>query len=161
MEEIKQKDLFIKVASSNLKIEDLIDIIRKTNTGSTVIQIFDPGAVISRLHIAGAYANASFSFKNHSNKTKSVGMEMLLFAAMTDQIGDAIETAGAKDSSRFIIFSNRKSLPESLKKEVKISSDFNSSALQARKTAKLMGITGKDVDVVVLQAMALSRLTSD
>jgi len=161
MEEIKQGSLIIKIASSSLKLEGLIDIIRKANTESAVIQIFDPDAVISRLHLAGAYANASFSFKNHSNKTKSVGMEMLLFAAMTDQIGDAIETAGAKNSSKFVIFSNQKSIPGSLKKVVKIVSDFKPSALQTRKTANSMGITGKNTDILVLQAMALSRLTSD
>src|ERR1700719_2837850 len=103
MSEFDFSKLTVKNASSNFDVASLVEKIKKTNTKNLVVQIFDPASLISRLHVEGAYANSIVAFKNKTNRTKSIAMEMLLFTAFTDQIEQAIERSGAKESSNFIL----------------------------------------------------------
>ena len=160
--DIKTDSLVIKRASSNLSLEDLLSTVKKLNNGKKVVQLFDPEWIVNRTQIIGAYANALVVFDNHKSKTNILGMEMLLFAALTDQIGDAIGIAGAKSSSNFIIFSNDKSILNKLKSAVTIHSDFNPGTAEIKKKALSIGIKeGNNIDIMILQKMALSRLSSD
>lgn len=158
------KDFVVKTASSKKKVDELLDSIRTLNNKNTVVQIFDNKSIVNRTHLIGAYANALIAFKNHTNKTKNMEMEMLLFAAMTDQIGRAIEIAGAKTNSKFVLFSNKKSALNKLR-YIKVISDFNPSTAIERRVAKSIGIKfdskGKTITTTVLQKMALSRLSSN
>lgn len=158
------KDFVIKRASSGREIGELVRLVGRLNGKSTVIQIFDGKMVANRIHLAGAYANAIIAFKNHSNKTRSLGMEMLLFAAMTDQIEDAIDIVGAKSSSDFIVFSDKKAAFAKIRHFLKIKSDFEDSPAHTKSVAAAFGIKGSRLESInarILQKMALSRLSSN
>ena len=153
------KEAVVKVASSNLEKEDLLKQISKINSNGAVVQIFDLKSVINKMHILGAYLNATESFAEKTNISGSVAMEMLLFAAMTRQISDAIEKVGAKSGKKFIVFANNMESYQKIKKFIKEEEDFNPSQNQVLATAKKFGIEQKsDIDQFVLQKIAISRL---
>ena len=129
------KNFIIKRAASGKEIGELVRLIGKMNGKNVVIQIFDGRRIANRIHLAGAYANALIAFKNHTNKTRSIAMEMLLFAAMTDQIGDAIEIVGAKSSSDFVIFADKKAAFAKLRPILKVKSDFGVSPAHTKSVA--------------------------
>ncbi len=158
---IEYKDFIMKSASSKNSIDDIIRLAKGING---TVQIFGSRHIADRTHLVGAYANALIAFKNHTNKTRSLGMEMLLFAAMTDQIEVAIEISGARSSSDFIIFAEKKEALNLLKPLLSKSRDFDPSPSHIRYVARFFGIKGNavlDIDAMLLQKMALSRLSSD
>ncbi len=164
---IDTSDVLIKSCSSRHSIDELLKKLRQLNGKSVVIQIFDPEFIINRMHILGAYANAGIAFKNGSNKTGSIAMEMLLFAAFTNQIGTAIERAGAKKSADFVLFSNDKG---AFRKFMEMLSskdlDFKTNKAHVLVAAKTSGISydglaEKDLDASILEKIAFSRLQSD
>ena len=80
------------------------------------------------MHLFAAYTNALLSFNSHSNKAKTLSMEMLLFAAMTDQIGAAIKNMGAKEGSKIVVFANGKRGFNLVKEALEDIKDFRPSA---------------------------------
>ncbi len=163
---IKVKELIIKRASAGIGIEELIDAVKKANNGKDVVQVFDPDSIVNRVHVVGAYANALLAFDNKTNKSDSIAMEMLLFAAMTNQIGKAVSAIGAKTSSDFILFSNNKNgfskITDLLDKAV----DFKPSISHIKNVARIYGLdfdgrSNKEFDAMVLEKITMSRLNSD
>jgi tRNA threonylcarbamoyladenosine modification (KEOPS) complex Cgi121 subunit len=150
----------IKVASSRATIEELLLEIAKINRDKeAVVQIFDPGRVINRTHLAGAYINAVEAFKGKTNISKSRGLEMLLFASMTNQINDAIKLVGAKDSKEFVLFANNSAAFGRVSHLLKSSKEFTRSKRGQLEAAARFGIYAKgDLDKFILQKMAISRL---
>lgn len=162
----EDNDFVINKASTDLSIEELVGKLVRINKGSTVMQIFDSRAIASKVHLVGAYANSVIAFKNNSNKTKSLSMEMLLFASMTDQIEEAIKIAGAKRNDSFVFFCNTKTIPIAIKKLLKVKSNFDPSIAETLNALAILGINARkenrqEIDALILQRMALSRLTSD
>jgi tRNA threonylcarbamoyladenosine modification (KEOPS) complex Cgi121 subunit len=93
----------IKVATSKLGVDELLD---KVSGSGGVIQLFDEEAIACREHLEFAYLNAVKSHERGESRTKSLSIEMLLCAAMTSQIGDAIKKVGARSGRPFIVFSD-------------------------------------------------------
>ena len=158
--ESKVNVFIIKEASSKFKIDELLKIMSEINStkGSTV-QIFYPGMVIDEIHLAGAYMNAVAAFKSHTNISKSVATEMLLFAAMTRQINDAIKLVGAKSNKRFILFASNCNAYKKAKKVLDHVKEHKVSDAHSIAAAKKFGIDAKkDLDLFVLQRMAVSKL---
>ncbi|MGI0100247.1 MAG: KEOPS complex subunit Cgi121 [Candidatus Micrarchaeaceae archaeon] len=155
----------IKNASCSISPEELAGLIRRKNRNGIVVQAFDKGRIICSVHLAGAYADALASFKSGTNKSERIEIEMLMFAAFTDRITQAISNVGVKSCSGFVLFSNGKLGLEKLGLDgIMIGRDFNPSLVEIKKRAKLAGIDvrGKGrrgIDVEVLQRMALSRLS--
>ena len=109
LSKINIKKLVINEARPRTGVEELFKRMNQLNKAEgAAIQAFDYGSIINKTHLYGAYINAVMAFNGHSNKTKSLPMEMLLFAAMTDQIGAAIEAVGARENSKLIVFANSK-----------------------------------------------------
>ena len=161
-----QEKIVLKNASSNLGVNELLKSIKRLGSKNSVIQVFDNRSILSRSHLVGAYVNTLIAFKNKTNRTKSRDMEMLLFAAFTDQIGKAIETVGIKNTSKFIIFCNDPKLLNRIKKFAKIGSNFDPSFSEMNRAAKILKlqIIGKDqkqLELKVLERMALSRLATN
>jgi tRNA threonylcarbamoyladenosine modification (KEOPS) complex Cgi121 subunit len=158
--DIDQKELIIKRSYSKLPIEELLDIIKKSSGKTGFVQIFDPLSIINRTQLIGSYINALITFKNGTNKTSSAGMEMLLFAAMTDQIGRAISVAGAKTSSDFVIFSDKASIFNKIKPFLSSETEFKPDAAHMKRAAKALGmnIDGRNADEVILERLTMSRL---
>lgn len=157
---IKTESLIVKEAYSRSDIADLFDSINKTNrTKGNTVQAFDYGSIINKTHLFAAYFNAVLAFDSHSNKAKSQSMEMLLFAAMTDQIGTAIKTTGAKENSKIIVFANSKKSFDGIKDALKGAKDFRPTAQHMRSALQKFGIkSARDTDGLILQKMAMSRL---
>ena len=160
---LELQDPIIKIASSKTELQQLLISLRALNTDKSVVQIFDPEKIVNKIHIIGAYANATLVFENGTNKTKSMAMEMLLFAAMTDQIERALDIVGAKTNSKFILFSNNAVHSKKIAEFISIGKDFSPTSKEIAATAKNIGIDADKVDIdrYLLQKMALSRLSSD
>ena len=84
---------------------------------------------------------------------------MILFAAMTRQINDAIKLVGAKSNKRFILFASNKGAYSNAKKVLEHVKEYKTTEKHSMDTAKKFGIDAKkDLDLFVLQKMAVSRL---
>jgi len=155
------KDFLIKVASSNASMEELLSKINSINKNKgTVVQIFDPGRIINKIHILGAYIDAEESFKGKTNISKSKSLEMLLFVAMTNQISEAIKTVGAKNSKEFILFANNRAAFNRLAPLISHSRDLARSKKLQAEIARGFGIYSKDSLIqFVLQKMTISRIS--
>lgn len=151
-------DFLIKEASTKLSIDQLLEEIKKVASRKVALQIFDPDSVINKVHLIGAYINATVAFKNHSNKANNLSLEMLLFAAMTNQINVAIEKVGAKSSSKILVFSNDKKSFRKISKFLTNVKDFNRKKAQSIAIAQKFGINQENIDALLLQSITLSRL---
>jgi tRNA threonylcarbamoyladenosine modification (KEOPS) complex Cgi121 subunit len=150
--------IVIKEASANIGMARLLLM---ANKAKGVVQIFEPEKVINRMHLIGAYANSIQAFKSKTNISRKMGMEMLLFAAMTKQIGRAIDTIGARSESDFIVFANGREAYATIKPYLRNARDFKPPRRRITRIAGLYGINAgnrEDIDKLVLQKMAVSRL---
>ncbi len=137
----------------------LFAALKKANGKDTVVQVFDRRAVISRMHLIGAYLDAIHAFEEKRSLANDIAMEMLLFASMDRQIGKAIAVIGAKPGKEFVVFANSKEAFSRLSKTVGNGDGFEPSQQEQRKTARKYGITQKeDLDKFVLQRMAIARI---
>ncbi|MCL4373781.1 MAG: hypothetical protein M1360_02775 [Candidatus Marsarchaeota archaeon] len=87
-------------------IEKILEKAQELSAGSTVVQVFDARAIFSREHLQLAYANAVLATIEKRSRSKSISMEMMLYAALTLQISDAIKLVGIKGSTEAVLFSN-------------------------------------------------------
>ncbi len=150
----------IKQASSKLRIEELLKAIAEINaTKGNTVQVFDPDMIIDEMHLAGAYMNAVAGFKSHTNISKNIATEMMLFAAMTRQINEAIRLVGAKSNRKFVLFASNTGAFNKVKKVLDHVKEYKVSEKHSMDTSKKFGINAKkDFDLFVLQRMAVSRL---
>lgn len=150
----------IKETSSKFRIDELLKITAEiSGTKGSTVQIFNPDMIIDEMHLAGAYTNAVAVFKSYTNISKNVATEMMLFAAMTRQINDAIKLVGAKSNKRFILFASNKVAYLRTKKYLSAIKEYKKSGKRSITIAKKFGIDAKkDLDLFVLQKMAVSRL---
>ena len=150
----------VVMASSGLPMDGLIEEISKINrTGKHTLQAFDPLSVTGRAHLVWAYINALSSFRSGSNISGSVALEMLLFAALTSQIEEAIKRVGAKSSRAFVLFAGSKPALAMARRFATVAGNFNPGRDESLKAARRLGIAGtRDIDGQLIQKMAVSRL---
>ncbi len=147
------------LASSDTGMDELLRTISGLAGGGSVVQLFDPDAITGPTHLQGAYVNAMASFKNGTNISKTRGMEMLLFASMSTQIGDAVKLAGAKTNKLFVVFSDSPRSYSTVKRLLKgIRPLSRSSAHHAEASRRLGLVDDGNLDKMVLQKMAISRI---
>jgi len=77
-------------------IEEFLKKIRKKRGSNVETQFFDAKFVASWEHLYFAALNALTAFKNKENLSKSIAMEILLYASAQRQIRKAIELLGIK-----------------------------------------------------------------
>jgi len=148
--------IVIRRSSSALGVQELLDQLNRLDNNS-VVQVFDADFIINKLHLFGAYLNAATAFKERRNISKSISMEMLLFAAMTTQIEDAIGLVGIKSQTGFVLFADNRESHEKIKKFLTEEYEFLPTAKHVKDAAKHFGIL-RDYDKNILSKMALSRL---
>ncbi|MFA5571959.1 MAG: KEOPS complex subunit Cgi121, partial [Candidatus Bathyarchaeia archaeon] len=73
--------------------------IHRKQTNQTELQFFDADLVATRQHLYFAILNALQAFRSKTNISKSIAMEMMLFASAQRQIQKAIEHIGIKPAS--------------------------------------------------------------
>ena len=149
----------IKIAARpGLGVEGLLGL-AKGSKGNGTVQLFSENGIINRLHLEGAYANAVLAFNDKTNRAKAIPMEMMLYAAMTDQIGDALEMCGASDGSGIIVFADSAESFSRLKGPLGSVKDWKPDKRHVAAVSKRYGIKpGKGSDEELLERMALSRL---
>jgi len=164
LSKFKPDSFIIKTARAKGSIAELLAAIKKGNRNSSFAQVFDPESTVDRTHLIGAYANALLAFNDKTNKTDSMAMEMLLFAAMTDQIERAISVVGAKDASGLVLFCSDRAAFGRVKVLVTNVSEFKPSASHIKSAALQLGLMpkkGENVDALILEGIAVSRLDSN
>ncbi len=145
-------------ARPDLRVDEMLGL-AKGGKGSGTVQLFSENGIINRLHLEGAYANAVLAFEEGTNRAREIPMEMMLYAAMTGQIEDALETCGAADGSRIIVFADSTEAFNRLKGALGIVQDWKPDKRHAAAVSKRYGIKpGKGFDEELLERMALSRL---
>ena len=133
----------------NAFVKQLAQISEKRNL---VVQAFDAKAVYGKEHLRSATFHAKRAFKQKSNSTNSLALEIMLYASGERQIQKALQKMGVKKGKQQIAFAatndaTRKKnscLDETLMKELLRVFSLNSddSVLKGnRNTLKLFGIT--------------------
>jgi tRNA threonylcarbamoyladenosine modification (KEOPS) complex Cgi121 subunit len=86
---------------SNVKIENAEDFLKATRKEQqgTAVQFFNAELVATWHHLYFAALNALTAFRNKSNISKNVAMEVMLYASAQRQIRKAIALVGVKRDS--------------------------------------------------------------
>ena len=89
-------------AYKNVKIDDVEDFIRnaRKEAGEAVVQFFDAKFIAGFEHLFFAVLNALAAFKNKLNISKSLAVEILLYAAAERQIRNAVKSLGVKGETK-------------------------------------------------------------
>jgi tRNA threonylcarbamoyladenosine modification (KEOPS) complex Cgi121 subunit len=69
---------------------------RKAELQTVWIQFFDSNLIATNEHLYFAVLNALYAFRNHTNFSKSLAMETMLYASSQHQIQKAIQLIGIK-----------------------------------------------------------------
>ena len=145
-------------ARPDLGVDKLLGLAKSRRDHGTV-QLFNENGIINRIHLEGAYANAVLAFKEGTNRAREIPMEMMLYAAMTDQIGDALDICGAAEGSRIIVFADSIAAFNRLKVSLGSVKEWKPDKMHITEVSKRYGIKpGKGSDEELLERMALSRL---
>ena len=123
----------------------------------SLFQLFDPDSVFSKKHLILAYENAAAAFKNRTNRSRSMSTEMLLFASAQRQISEAIRLSGAKDGSRFIIFTDSAAAFDRAVPLLSHIKPVGGKEYGGRAAIKRLGLEGTEL-ADLAQAMALSGM---
>lgn len=148
----------IKTATSGAAVEEVLEFVELENSGKRLFQVFSYDSVISEAHLRAAYVNTLLAFGDGSNVAARPHIEMLLFAAMTKQIGDAIRVCGIRSTRRFVAFSDR---PEPMRRFGGIAklARFTSAKEHSMEAARRLGFAGRMPDEhAILARMTESRI---
>ncbi len=138
--------------------EKLFERLSALQAKGHVIQLFDADAVIDELHLNAAYENALRTFDEGTNISRNVAVEMLLFAAFTTQIGEAVKLAGFRDGSG-VLFSAGRNGAKLLGKLVVPSGELEPGQNhEAIKRYGMEKVSPEKIDLEILTKMAESRL---
>jgi tRNA threonylcarbamoyladenosine modification (KEOPS) complex Cgi121 subunit len=143
----------IKLAYSELSIPELI---KRSDGIRGVIQFFDPSAIISPNHLEYAYLNAVYAFKGGTSTSKGLRIEMLLYAALTRQIGDAIKIAGAKSQKEILVFASDERAFRGVERFLKKTREFKPDRDHASSASRLYGFKAIPKDMSLRQWIAIS-----
>ncbi|HDO19698.1 MAG TPA: hypothetical protein ENG74_03125 [Thermoplasmatales archaeon] len=106
----------IHVFGANGRVKDMERLISKLSDISSdrkvVIQVMDADMVYSKNHVISAVHHAIRAFRNGTNSTRRLSMEIMLYAAGERQIGNAIRKMGIKEDSERLVFVFVSSLPD-------------------------------------------------
>ena len=134
----------IRLASSKNDLKELLPVLNSACSGLSFCQVFDPLAIIDEAHLQLAYLNAKAAFEEDRNMSKSMQIEMLLFAAMTRQINEAIRIAGAKSSKKMLLFCSDKKTFDKIKPNFYAFEEFRPSPAHSKSAMAALGIKSKE-----------------
>ena len=100
---LEEDGKYVEIAGfRNVKIEDakaFLEAVRRETPGDTEVQFFDADLVASWQHLYFAVLNALMAFRTERNISKSLAVEVMLYASAQRQITKAIELSGVKPGS--------------------------------------------------------------
>jgi tRNA threonylcarbamoyladenosine modification (KEOPS) complex Cgi121 subunit len=125
LREVSKKAVIKEVLlKPDITIADIAGCAARASAGPNAVQFFDAYSVASREHLLGAYVDALSAFKNGTNMTAGVGTEMLLSAALTDEMPAAVKLVGANPEYEVVVFASSKKAFLSIKQMLRLHSDF-------------------------------------
>jgi tRNA threonylcarbamoyladenosine modification (KEOPS) complex Cgi121 subunit len=146
----------------NVKIKDVEEffkVIHKEKPSGVEIQFFDAKLVATWQHLYFAVLNALTAFKNGENISKSIAMEIMIYASAQRQIRKSIEFLGIKPNTSSIAVLVIGEKPEKVKstllivsKHIKARMDDAVLELSKEKTAliqKAFGISDIEIKTMV------------
>jgi tRNA threonylcarbamoyladenosine modification (KEOPS) complex Cgi121 subunit len=156
----------------NVKIDDpkkFLDKIKKKTPPDVTVQFFDAELVAGWEHLYHAVFNALLSLKQERAISKSLGMEVLLYASAQHQIKRATEIIGIKSQSpkiAMIIVSSKASLAKQaltmISEQVNAHPDESVLELRTDKAAmirKTFEITDNELNATRAEKQAHKALT--
>lgn len=100
---IDEFDTYLAItAYKNVKIDNVEEFIQnaRKEAGEAVVQFFDAKFIAGPEHLFFAVLNALTAFKNNLNISKSLAVEILLYAAAERQIRNAVKFLGVREETR-------------------------------------------------------------
>ncbi|MCW3983290.1 MAG: KEOPS complex subunit Cgi121 [Candidatus Bathyarchaeota archaeon] len=82
------------------KVDEFLKANRKQNNLHVEVQFFEADLIATQEHLYFAVLNALQAFHSKTNKSKSVAMETMLYAAAQRQIQKAIDKIGVKPETK-------------------------------------------------------------
>jgi KEOPS complex subunit Cgi121 len=82
------------------KVDAFLKANRKQNNQHVEVQFFEADLITTQEHLYFAVLNALQAFRSKTNKSKSVAMETMLYAAAQRQIQKAIDKVGVKPETK-------------------------------------------------------------
>jgi KEOPS complex subunit Cgi121 len=147
-------------------IDQMTETLRRFEAShNCTVQIFRADRIFGELHLEVAVEHAQRSFDQSRNRSKHIGIEILLYCAAERQIKNAIELLGITDETREMAIVILGEVPEKeLLKSLGLERD--DSVLDGNKEPEAFGITLDEVNAVgddrvidlILERMALSEL---
>ena len=97
---ILEEDLYVRITGfQNVEVENAKDLLRAVRTekrANIQVQFFNAGVVVTWEHLYFALLNALTAFRTKRNVSKSLAVEIMLYASAQRQIKKAIELIGVK-----------------------------------------------------------------
>lgn len=92
------------VGFEDVKVADIEDLFKQIRplSSETIIQLFDASLIAGEEHLYFAALNALTAFKNRTNISNSIAVEILLYASAERQITEAFKKLGVKPETRNI-----------------------------------------------------------
>jgi tRNA threonylcarbamoyladenosine modification (KEOPS) complex Cgi121 subunit len=139
--------------------EEFVKAVRNDKQQRVWVQFFDAELVATWQHLHFAVLNALLAFKNERNVSKSVAMEVMLYASAQRQIRRAIDFMGVKCASAnvaVVIIGERpdsvKAVLSAVSKRIGAEPDETVLELSRRKVQRIreaFGITEKELEAVM------------
>jgi tRNA threonylcarbamoyladenosine modification (KEOPS) complex Cgi121 subunit len=121
------------------------------------LQLFSADSIMSREHLAWAYANALNVVMEKSEIASTLSLEVLLFAAMSKQIDESISKVGAIEGKDIVAFAENKKIFGLISKYLKDIKEFCPAGSDSDSAAHKLGLAKYDVGLMK-SAMTLSRI---
>jgi tRNA threonylcarbamoyladenosine modification (KEOPS) complex Cgi121 subunit len=146
----------------NVKVgdaEEFVKAVRKEKQQHVWVQFFDAELVATWQHLHFGVLNALLAFKNERNISKSVAMEVMLYASAQRQIKKAIDFMGVKCDSANVAVVIIDEHPDSVKAALSVVSKrigaepdeavLGLSRKKAQRICEAFGITEKELEAVM------------
>jgi tRNA threonylcarbamoyladenosine modification (KEOPS) complex Cgi121 subunit len=160
---IEETGKYVEItAFRNVRIKDtekFVKATRKETPQNTWIQFFDAELVATWQHLYFAVLNALLAFRNNRNISKSVAMEIMLYASAQRQIRKAIQFIGVKHDSANVAVVIVGENPDSVKavlsavsKRIGVEHDETALELTKEKTQsirKAFGVRTEELEAVM------------
>lgn len=153
-----------RVVPARTKFKDVEELLSRMKRVSekrrAVIQAFDPDMVLSENHLIFSAHHAFKAFAEKRNIAKKKGSELLLWAAGTRRIGEAVKKVGVKDA-RKVVFLIQKGKEREVLKDMEAEPDDKLLRMGREKESRIMhsfGISGNERNCYPLEELLLERI---
>jgi len=125
-------------------VEEFFKIIRREKPSNVEIQFFDAELVATWQHLYFAVLNALTAFKNKRNISKSLTMEIMIYASAQHQIRKAMELLGVKLTTSKIAVLIIGEKPEDVKSALSVVSKL----VNAQKDEKVLDMPREKAKII-------------